>query len=68
MKRRQLTRRMCGSSTIEYVAVCAALAFALFVPIQDGVSGGAAKTTLEVVLDTLHKGYRNFSHAISLPF
>lgn len=56
-----------GHSTVEYVAVCAALAFALFVPIVDGVSGGQARTTLEVVLDLLQKGYRNFSHAISLP-
>lgn len=67
MTRRQRPRRPSGSSTVEYVIVSAALAFALFVPIQDGVSGAAAKTTVEVVFDTLHKGYRNFSHAISLP-
>ena len=62
-----MTRRQAGFSTVEYVMVCAALAFVLFVPIQDQASGGPAKTTLEVVLDTLHKGYRNFTHAISLP-
>lgn len=56
-----------GYSTVEYVVVCAALAFALFVPITDAASGGAAKTTVEVVLDLLQKGYRDFSHAISLP-
>jgi hypothetical protein len=59
--------RQSGYSTVEYVVVCAALAFALFVPIADSASGGAAKTTVEVVLDLLQKGYRDFSHAISLP-
>ena len=62
-----MKREQSGHSTIEYVMACAALAFALFVPIQDGVSGGAAKTTLQVAFDTLRDGYRNFSHAISLP-
>jgi hypothetical protein len=62
-----MKQRQSGYSTVEYVAVCAALAFALFVPITDAVSGNAAKTTVEVVLDLLQKGYRDFSHAISLP-
>jgi hypothetical protein len=62
-----MKQRQTGHSTVEYTAVCAALAFALFVPIVDDVSGGQAKTTMEVVLDLLQKGYRNFSHAISLP-
>ncbi len=62
-----MKQRQSGYSTVEYVVVCAALAFALFVPIADATSGNVPKTTVEVVLDLLQKGYRDFSHAISLP-
>ncbi|WP_154369785.1 hypothetical protein [Duganella alba] len=62
-----MKHRPAGYSTVEYIVVCAALAFALFVPIADSASGGAPKTTVEVVLDLLQKGYQDFSHAISLP-
>jgi hypothetical protein len=62
-----MKQRQAGYSTVEYVVVCAALAFALFVPISDSASGSVPKTTVEVVLDLLQKGYRDFSHAISLP-
>lgn len=62
-----MKRRQAGYSTVEYIVVCAALVFALFVPITDSASGGAAKTTVEVVLDLLQKGYQDFSRAISLP-
>ena len=57
-----------GHSTVEYVVVCAALAFALFVPIGgDAASPGSARTTLKIVLDEFQQAYRNISHAISLP-
>ncbi|HEX8603765.1 MAG TPA: hypothetical protein VF774_14060 [Pseudoduganella sp.] len=57
-----------GHASIEYVVVSAALAFALFVPIGgDAASPNSARTTLQIVLDELAKGYRKISHAISLP-
>jgi hypothetical protein len=57
-----------GHASIEYAAVCAALAFALFVPIGgDAASPGSARTTVQIVFDGFHKAYRNISHALSLP-
>lgn len=56
-----------GHATIEYAVVCAALAFALFVPIGDAASPGGARSTVRIVLDGFQQAYRNISHAISLP-
>jgi hypothetical protein len=56
-----------GHATMEYVVVCAALAFALFVPVTDAVSPDGARTTVQLVLDIFHQAYLNISHAISLP-
>jgi len=61
-------RHQDGQSSMEYVVVCAALAFALFVPIQDDpASPDKARTTIQIVLDGFHTAYQNISHAISLP-
>lgn len=60
--------RQAGQSTIEYLVVCAALAFALFVPISgDAASPDGARTTVQIVLNEFQQAYRNISHAISLP-
>lgn len=59
--------RQRGQSAIEYVLLCAALAFVLFVPISDDVSGGASKTTIELLFDGFTKAYRNISRSISYP-
>ena len=61
-------QRQRGQSMMEYAVVCCALAFILFVPIQDDpASPGKARTTVQIVLDGLQAAYRNFSHALSLP-
>jgi hypothetical protein len=52
---------------LEYTVVCAALAFALFVPIQDAESPDAARTTIEILLEGLRTAYEKFSYALSLP-
>ncbi|GAA0428254.1 hypothetical protein ACFOY5_16105 [Massilia aurea] len=60
--------RQAGHTSLEYVIVCAALAFALFVPISgDAASPEGARSTLKVVLDIFKQSYRDVSHAISLP-
>jgi hypothetical protein len=59
--------RQRGVSTIEYVCACAALAVALFVPIQDAASPDQPRTALGIVLDAMARAYQNFSYAISLP-
>ena len=60
--------RQDGQSSMEYGVVCAALAFALFVPIQDDpASPDKARTTVQIVLDGFHSAYQNISYAISLP-
>lgn len=57
-----------GQSLMEYVVACAALAFILFVPIQDNpASPGNPRTTIQIVLNAFHTAYLNISHAISLP-
>jgi hypothetical protein len=63
-----MKHRQAGHTSLEYVIVCAALAFALFVPIGgDGVSPDSARSTLKIVLDIFRQSYRDVSHAISLP-
>jgi hypothetical protein len=56
-----------GYATMEYLCACAALAAALFVPIQDDASPDKARTAVEIVLDAVAHAYQNFSYAISLP-
>lgn len=60
-------RRQRGQSAVEYVVVCAALSFVLFVPISDDASGGQSKTTIQLLLDALSKAYKNISSSISYP-
>lgn len=63
-----MTTRQSGHATLEYVVVCAMLAFALFVPISgDAASPDAARTTVQIVLDCFHRAYQNISYALSLP-
>lgn len=53
---------------MEYGVVCAALAFALFYPIQgDAASPDKARTTVQIVIDGFKTAYQNISHSISLP-
>jgi hypothetical protein len=60
--------RQSGHTSLEYVVVCAALAFALFVPIGgDAASPDSARSALRIVLDIFKQSYRDISHAISLP-
>ena len=59
--------RHLGQSAVEYIVVCAALSFAMFVPISDGGSGGQAKTTVQLLLEALGKAYKNISRSISYP-
>lgn len=56
-----------GQASMEYVVVCAALAFALFYPIKDANSPDEPRTTVEILLDGLKTAYKKFSYAISLP-
>ena len=56
-----------GQSVVEYIVVCAALSFALFVPIPDGAGGEPARTTVQMLLDAVQLAYQHISHAISYP-
>jgi hypothetical protein len=57
-----------GQAALEYLVVCAALAFALFVPVQDDpASPDQARTTVQIVLDGFQTAYKKISYAISLP-
>lgn len=60
-------RRARGHTTVEYLCCCAALAAALFLPIQDEASPDQARTAVEIVLDAMAAAYQNFSYALSLP-
>ena len=63
-----MKKRSSGHATMEYVVVCAALAFALFMPLGgDAASPDSARTTVQIVLEIFQQAYRNISHAISLP-
>lgn len=62
------TQRWRGQAMLEYLVVCAALAFALFYPIRDDpASPDKARTTVQIVLDAFKLAYQNVSHSISLP-
>ncbi len=65
--RHRVRPRQCGQSSMEYAVVCAALAFALFYPIQDAQSPDRARTAVEILLDGFKTAYQKFSYAISLP-
>jgi len=61
-------QRQAGFAAVEYTVVCAALALALFVPIQDDpASPDKGRSTIEILSAGLQKAYKNFSHATSLP-
>ena len=59
--------RQRGQSLVEYIILCGALAFILFVPISDDVSGGESKSTIQLVFDGFSKAYKKISHSISYP-
>lgn len=62
------TRLQRGQGMLEYLVVCAALAFALFYPIRDDpASPDKARTTVQIALDAFKRAYENISYAISLP-
>lgn len=50
-----------GQSSVEYVVVCAALAFVLGVGMKD------ENSVLRQLVDAFQTGYQRFSYAISLP-
>ena len=57
-----------GQAMMDYLVVCAALAFALFYPIKDDpASPDKARTAAQIVLDSFKLAYQKISHAISLP-
>lgn len=60
-------RRQGGQAMLEYVVVCAALAFALFYPISDAVSPDQSRTTVQILLGGFQTAYQKFSYALSLP-
>ena len=61
-------QRQRGQGMLEYLVVCAALAFALFYPIRDDpASPDKARTTVQIALDAFKRAYENISYAISLP-
>lgn len=64
----RLHRLQTGQAMMEYGVVCAALAFALFVPIEgDAASPDAARTAVQIVIDGFKMAYKNVSYSISLP-
>lgn len=66
--RRGSAQRRRGQAMLEYLVVCAALAFAIFYPIRDNpASPDKARTTVQIVLEGFQRAYQNISHAISLP-
>ena len=60
-------RRQRGQAMVEYVVVCAALVFALFVPIKDANSPDKARTTVEILIDAMKLAYQRISFALSIP-
>ena len=61
-------QRQRGQGMLEYLVVCAALAFALFYPIRDDpASPDKARTTVQIALEAFKRAYENISYAISLP-
>lgn len=60
--RRSFLPRQLGQSSMEYVVVCAALAFALGI----GMRSGNDSVLLELLL-AFQTAYERFSYAISLP-
>jgi hypothetical protein len=68
IRKRHCARHQSGQAMMEYGVVCAALAFALFYPIQgDAASPDKARTTVQIVIDSFKTAYQNISHSISLP-
>jgi len=66
--RRIGAQRPRGQSLVEYLVVCAALAVALFLPIQDNpASPGSKRSTVQIVLEGFQTAYQKISRAISLP-
>lgn len=56
-----------GQSMLDYMLACAALAFALFVPLRDAASPDEPRTAVEIVLYGFKAAYERISYAISLP-
>jgi len=56
-----------GQSTLDYMLACAALAFALFVPLRDAASPDEPRTAVEIVLNSFKLAYERVSYSISLP-
>ncbi|SER24011.1 hypothetical protein SAMN04488038_1258 [Solimonas aquatica] len=63
----QFSKKSNGQSAIEYAVVCAALSFALLVPVTDPVSPDKPRTAAEILIDGFKLAYQKFSHALSLP-
>ena len=57
-----------GQAMVDYIVVCAVLAFILFVPITDDpASPDKSRTTVEIVLEGFQTAYKKISHSTSLP-
>lgn len=67
MRPRPFRRAQRGQSVLDYMLGCAALAFALFVPLRDAASPDEPRTAVEIVLSSFKLAYERVSHSISLP-
>lgn len=67
MNHPRLPRTRRGQSMIDYLVACAALAFALFVPLRDAASPDEPRTAAGIVLHAFQTAYDRFSYAMSLP-
>jgi hypothetical protein len=56
-----------GQSSLDYIVACAALAFALFVPLRDSASPDEPRTAAGIVLHFFQLAYERVSYAISIP-
>lgn len=61
-------RQQLGQSMVEYLVVSAALATALFWPIDDGLTPGASRrSAIGMLVDGMQEGYQKVTRSISLP-
>lgn len=57
-----------GQSMVEYLVVSAALAAALFLPIDDGLTPEATRrSAIGLLIDGMQEGYQKITRSISLP-
>lgn len=61
-------RQQHGQSMVEYLVVSAALATALFWPIDDDLTpDGSRRSAIGMLVDGMQEGYQRITRSISLP-